>query len=97
MTIKLTIKEREAIEWLYEFSKNLLDGKTVEYQKPVVEHLSKMGIDLKFTIHKKVETLIRGKEDPYSWVITNAPWYIRGNTSKQYLPFQIKKLKEQKD
>jgi len=52
-----------------------------------------MGIDVGFVSHKEVTTLVRGKEAHFSWLITNAPWYIRGEVSKRYLLFQIKELK----
>jgi len=94
MSIKLTIKEREAIEWLRDFSVQLLEGEPLEYQKTVIDQLSRMGIDMKFVSHKEVSVLVRGKEAHYSWKVTNAPWYIRGQVSKRYLPFQIKELKK---
>lgn len=90
MNIRLTNKERESLEWLQHFTNQLLQGEPVEYTKPVVDQLRKMGIDVGFVSHKEVATLVRGKEAHFSWLITNAPWYIRGSTSKRYLPFQIK-------
>lgn len=90
MSIKLTVKEREAVEWLRDFTVQLLEGEPVEYKKPVIDQLRRMGIDMQFVSHKEVGKLVRGKEAHYSWEVTNAPWYIRGKVSKQYLPFQIK-------
>lgn len=93
MNIRLTNKERESLECLQHFTNQLLQGEPVEYTKPVVDQLRKMGIDVGFVSHKEVATLVRGKEAHFSWLITNAPWYIRGEVSKRYLPFQIKELK----
>ncbi|GAA4649045.1 hypothetical protein GCM10023116_13190 [Kistimonas scapharcae] len=95
--MKLNGKEREAAEFLKEFADNLLAGKPTSYKKPIVNHLKQMGIDLQFISHKKVKSLVRGKEDYFPWQITNAPWYIKGCESKTYLPFQIKELKQVKD
>lgn len=92
--IRLTKKERAAIEWLSEFASSLLEGKPVDFEKPTVNYLRVMGIKFDFISHKKVKKLIRGKTAPYEWVITDAPWYIRGKASKQYLPFQIKEKVE---
>lgn len=97
MPIKLTKQEREAVEWLHRFSAELLEGRPVEHHRPTVEHLGRMGISLEFVPHKDVAELIRGKEEHYSWKITNAPSYLRGKTSRQYLPFQIKARKEEVD
>lgn len=96
MSIKLTKKEREAVEWLHHFSGQLLEGIPVEFEKPIINQLSKMGVDLNFVIHNEIKSLKRGKDAAFGWVITNAPWYIRGGVSKQYLPFQIKELKHEK-
>lgn len=90
MGINLTTKEREAIEWLKDFSTQLLDAEPVAYQETVINQLKRMGIDMNFVSHKDVSVLVRGKKAHYSWVITDAPWYIRGKVSKRYLPFQIK-------
>lgn len=95
MSIKLTAKEREAMEWLKHFSTRLLDGEPVAYYERVIDQLGRMGIDVGFVSHKEVDTLVRGKKAHYSWVITDAPWYIRGKVSKRYLPFQIKELKKE--
>lgn len=97
MPIKLTKQEREAVEWLHRFSAELLEGRPVEHHRPTVERLGRMGISLEFVPHKDVAELIRGKEEHYSWKITNAPSYLRGKTSRQYLPFQIKARKEEVD
>lgn len=93
MSIRLTIKEREAIEWLRDFSVQLLEGGPLEYEKTIIDQLGRMGIDMQFVSHKEVSVLVRGKEAHYSWKVTNAPWYIRGKASKRYLPFQIKERK----
>ena len=74
----------------------MLEGETTLYYKPIVEQLRRMGIDLQFISHKKVKTLVRGKDKPFFWHITNAPWYIRGDLSKTYLPFQVKEMKQEK-
>lgn len=94
--IRLTKPEREALEWLQLFAADLLDGKPVEYEKPIIERLQRMGITMGFVIHKEVKTLVRGKEAPFLWRVTNAPWYIRGSASKHFLPFQIKERKPPK-
>ncbi len=94
--MKLNQKEQEAAEFLKQFADHLLEGKTLEYKKPIVDQLRKMGIDLQFISHKKVKSLRKGKDDHYPWLITNAPWYIRGCESKTYLPFQIREMKSDK-
>lgn len=96
MSIRLNKKEREAIEWLNKFTSALLNGEAIEFEKPIVDQLKKMGIDVGFVIHKEVAELVRGKEDPYYWRITNAPNFLKGRCSKQYLPFQIKETKNLK-
>lgn len=93
MVIKLNKKEREALEFLNFFASELLEGRTVEYCLPIVNQLNRMGINLCFTHHTDVKSLVRGKEVPFYHLITNAPWYIRGKSSKKFLPFQIKELK----
>lgn len=94
MSIKLTAKEREAMEWLKCFSTRLLEGEPIAYQEKVINQLKRMGVDMGFVSHKDVNVLVRGKETHYSWVITEGPWYIRGKVSQRYLPFQIKELKK---
>ena len=84
MSINLTAKEREAIGWLKDFSTRLLNGEPIAYHKKVIDQLKRMGIDLEFVSHKEVNTLVRGKTAHYSWVITEAPWYLRGKVSKRY-------------
>src|SRR5690606_1226628 len=95
MPIKLTKQEREAVEWLHRFAAELLEGRPVEYRRPTVERLSRMGISLEFVPHKDVGELIRGKEAHYSWKITNAPSYLRGKSARQYLPFQVRVRKSE--
>lgn len=96
MSINLTAKERDAIEWLRDFSIRLLEGEPIAYHQKVIDQLGRMGVGMEFVSHKEVDVLVRGKGDHYSWVITEAPWYLRGKVSKRYLPFQIKELKELK-
>ena len=91
--MKLNKKEQEAADFLKEFADNLANGKATEYKQPVIDQLKKMGITIDFISHKEVKSLIRGKSDHFPWVITNAPWYIRGKESKTYLNFQIKARK----
>jgi len=93
--MKLTKQEQQAADWLYEFADALRQGKPVEYTQPVINQLKRMGIDIQFTSHKRVARLKRGKDEPFNWVITDAPWYLRGKTSKTYLPFQITTITEQ--
>lgn len=94
MSINLTAKERKAIEWLKDFSTRLLDGEPITYQETVITQLERMGVYMKFVSHKDVSVLKRGKKDHYLWHITSGHWYIRGQVSKRYLPFQIKELKK---
>lgn len=94
MSIKLTAKEREAMEWLKDFSTKLLDGEPVVYQEKIINQLERMGVNIKFVSHKDVSALKRGKTDHYLWHITSGEWYIRGQVSKRYLPFQIKEFKK---
>lgn len=94
--MKLTKQEQQAADWLYEFADALRLGKPVEYTQPVIGQLKRMGIDIQFISHKQVATLKRGKEDPFPWYITDAPWYIKGKRSMTYLPFQVKERKEAK-
>jgi hypothetical protein len=95
--IKFNKKEREAIEWLAEFSQKLLDGEPAGWTDVPVKDLRKMGIDINFILHSKIKTLVRNKSISFDKTITNADWYLRGKLSKHYLPFQIKELKEQKE
>lgn len=92
--MKLNRQEREAIEWLRDFSTSLLSGRAVGYVKPTIRQLSRMGIDIQFVSHHDVKDLMRGKDTPFYWRITDAHWYIRGKQSATYLPFQIKELKQ---
>ena len=94
MSINLTAKEREAMEWLKDFSTRLLDGEPITYQEKVITQLERMGVYIKFVSHKNVKVLKRGKTDHYLWHITSGEWYIRGQVSKRFLPFQIKELKK---
>ena len=94
MSIKLTAKEREAMEWLKDFSTRLLDGEPITYQEKTITQLERMGINVKFVSHKDVSALVRGKEDHYLWHITSGYAYMRGQVSKRYLPFQIKERKK---
>lgn len=94
--IILNKQEREALEWLQNFTTNLLDGEAVIWTRPTIAHLQKMGININFVIHKNVEKLKKGKEEPFYLLITNAPNYMKGLHSTQYLPFQIKALKAKK-
>ncbi len=94
--MKLTKQEQQAIDWLYDFAAQLREGETIPYTKPVIDQLKRMGISIEFISHKQVATLKRGKEEPFPWQITNAPWYIKGKRSMTYLPFQVKERKEAK-
>jgi hypothetical protein len=94
--MNLTKQEQQAIDWLYDFAAHLRQGESLHYTKPVIDQLQRMGISIEFISHKDVATLKRGKDEPFQWEITNAPWYIKGKRSMTYLPFQVKELKEAK-
>ncbi len=91
--MKLNKQQQNAANFLKEFACNLAEGKAISFEGPVIGHLEKMGIKIDFISHKEVESVVRGKGEPFEWVITNAPWYIRGKVSRVYLPFQVKSKK----
>lgn len=92
MGMRLTQKERTALEWLQRFAENLLAGEPTQWKRPTLAQLEQMGIKLDFVIHSEVKTLIRGKESHFPLLITNAPYarWLKGRESKHYLSFQIK-------
>jgi DNA polymerase III epsilon subunit-like protein len=91
--IELNKQERQAVEWLADFAKGLLEGQAVEWYDAPVRQLRAMGIEMGFVLHKEVKATRRRKGAPFKRRLTNAPWYIRGNTSNHYLPFQVAEWK----
>ena len=93
---KLTKRQQEGAEFLKKFADALASGDTIEFTDNDLAKLREIGVEINFIIHKKVDTLVKGKTKAYERLITNAPWYIRGKSSLMYLPFQVKKLKPEK-
>ena len=92
--VRLNQKEQTAIEWLRDFADRLARGLPTERNGDhETAQLAKMGIQLNFVGHKKVDTLIRGKEGAFPWHLSTQKYSC---TTKTYLPFQIKKLKTPK-
>ena len=97
--MRLTKKEREGFLFLKKLSEAYLKGKVdkLDVNEKDFYNLEKLGITVERVNHNAVQCVKRGKEQHIARTITNAPWYIRGSKTKEYLPFQIKTLKPKKD
>lgn len=94
---KLTKQERASFEFLRALADFYLDGTELKTNESDYFQLSKLGINISRVNHNKVKQLKRGKEAGLQRVITNAPHYIRGKSTIEYLRFQVKEYKPDKE
>jgi hypothetical protein len=94
--MRLTKKEKQAFEFLKYFAECYLAGKAPHVNVTDFNNLNKINVSIDIINHRRVTEIKRGKDLPMTRTITNAPWYIRGCGTHEYLPFQLKSYKPKK-
>ncbi|WP_440874827.1 hypothetical protein [Thalassotalea sp. PLHSN55] len=92
--MKLNKREKEAFVFLKNLADCYLNGTSPDVNETDFNKLQEIGITIRRINHREVKTIFRGKNLKISRLITNAPWYIRGRYTYEYLPFQIKEYKK---
>jgi hypothetical protein len=92
--MRLTKREKDAFEFLRYFTNCYLTGETPNVNETDFNKLNEIGIKIKRVNHRKIAEIKKGKKLRMARYISNAPWYIRGLTTYEYLPFQVKRYKE---
>ena len=91
--MKLNKRQKEAFQFLKYLAESYLNGKSPDVNEVDFNKLSEIGINVNRINHKEVKSLVRGKDLKMRREITNAPWYIKGKFTYEYLPFQVKARK----
>jgi len=85
--MRLTKREKEAFEFLRYFANCYLTGEVANVNETDFNKLNEIDIYIRRINHRKVTEIKRGKKLHIARYISNAPWYIRGMTTYEYLPF----------
>jgi len=93
--MRLTKREKEAFEFLRYFANCYLTGETPNVNETDFNKLNEIDIKIKRVNHREITKITKGKKLRIARYISNAPCYIRGMTTYEYLPFQVKSYKEE--
>ena len=92
--MKLNKRQKEAFQFLKYLCECYLNGQSPNVNGVDFNKLNEIGVNVNRVNHRRVKSLVRGKDLRMERVITNAPWYIKGKSTYEYLPFQVKEYRK---